>query len=213
MTPKTTKSDSKQTNRAQIERTISACGPYGERLSISDAPRDSASGTIYSPSDVGSGISSKVEDLFGGADRLGPNQAGVAQAENLNAGLEYILQPHLSLEGIFGYHHFPGSLLGDLNVYQFSVNGKTYLTGGTVRPFVNGGVGGYKFSPGSTYFGGNFGGGVLFNLTSRLGLQGSYNFHVVDTSGTATKWSDVQVGLRVEFRKSNSSPVTSAKLA
>jgi len=118
---------------------------------------------------------------------------------SLNAGLEYILQPHLSLEGIFGYHHFPSSLLGDLNVYQFSVNGKTYLTNGTIRPFVNGGVGGYKFSPGSTYFGGNFGGGVLFNLTSRFGLQGSYNFHVVDTAGAATKWSDAQAGVEVRF--------------
>jgi len=118
---------------------------------------------------------------------------------SLNAGLEYILQRHLSLEGIFGYHHFPSSLLGDLNVYQFSVNGKTYLTNGKIRPFVNGGIGGYEFSPGSTYFGGNFGGGILFNLTSRFGLQGSYNFHVVDTTGAAAKWSDAQAGLRVEF--------------
>jgi hypothetical protein len=117
---------------------------------------------------------------------------------SLNAGLEYIAHPHFSLEGIFGYHHFPGSLAGDLNVYQFSVNGKSYLTNGNIRPFVNGGVGGYKFSPGSTYFGGNVGGGVLYTLTSRFGLQLSYNFHVVNT-GPATKFSDVQFGVRWVF--------------
>jgi hypothetical protein len=118
---------------------------------------------------------------------------------SLNAGLEYIATSHFSLEGIFGYHHFPSSLLGDLNVYQFSVNGKTYLMSGTIRPFVNGGVGGYKFSPGSTYFGGNFGGGVLFNLTSHFGLQGLYTFHVVNTAGAATKWANAQAGVEVRF--------------
>jgi hypothetical protein len=117
---------------------------------------------------------------------------------SLNAGLEYIAHPHFALEGIFGYHHFPGSLVGDLNVYQFSANGKSYLTNGNIRPFVNGGVGGYKFSPGSIYFGGNVGGGMLYTLTARFGLQLSYNLHVVNT-GPATKFSDVQFGVRWVF--------------
>jgi hypothetical protein len=114
---------------------------------------------------------------------------------SLNAGLEYIANPHFSLEGIFGYHHFPSSLGASLNTYQFSANGKAYLSTGTVRPFVNGGVGGYKFSPGSTYFGGNVGGGVLYTVTSRFGLQISYNLHVINT-GPATKFSEVQFGVR-----------------
>jgi len=77
---------------------------------------------------------------------------------SLNTGLEYIAHPHFSVEGIFGYHHFPSSLGATLDAYQFSANGKAYLTTGTFRPFVNGGIGGYKFSPGTTYFGGNVGG-------------------------------------------------------
>src|SRR5260370_3678902 len=117
---------------------------------------------------------------------------------SLNAGLEYIATSHFSVEGIFGYHHFPAKIAGDLNVYQFSVNGKTYLTNGTIRPFVNAGIGGYKVEGGSTYFGGNPGAGLLFQLSSRLGLEGAYNFHAVKTPVT-TKFSTVQGGIRFVF--------------
>jgi hypothetical protein len=83
--------------------------------------------------------------------------------------------------------------------YQFSANGKVYLTcGGSLRPFVNVGIGGYKLSPGSTYFGGNFGAGVLKELTPHWGLQASYNFHVVNTPGAATI-STIQGGIRFVF--------------
>ncbi|HEY6250001.1 MAG TPA: VWA domain-containing protein [Candidatus Angelobacter sp.] len=118
---------------------------------------------------------------------------------SLNGGLEYIVNPHFSAEGIFGYHHFPAKIGGDVNLYQFSINGKTYLTTGKIQPFVNGGIGGYNFSPGTTNFGGNIGGGVLCNLTSRLGLQGSYNFHGVNTPVAATKFSTFQGGVRLVF--------------
>ncbi len=123
---------------------------------------------------------------------------------SLNAGLEYVATSHFSLEGIFGYHHFPGTITPDLNLYQFSANAKlywkTYSWGGRpVRLFVNAGPGGYKFSPGSTYFGGNVGAGVLYELRSRFGLQGSYNFHAVNTPVEATKFSTVQGGIRFVF--------------
>jgi len=120
---------------------------------------------------------------------------------SLNAGLEYLISSHVSAEGIFGYHHFPGKIAGDVNVYQFSGNAKVYLTPlpNKLRPFVNGGIGGYKFSPGSSYFGGNFGGGLLYELTSQLGLQSSYNFHTVNTPVAATKFSTLQGGIRFVF--------------
>ncbi|HEY6350214.1 MAG TPA: outer membrane beta-barrel protein [Candidatus Angelobacter sp.] len=129
---------------------------------------------------------------------------------SLNAGLEYMINSHFSVEGIFGYHHFAaksvppanGQLvtLPDLNLYQFSGNVKVYLVPPQkIRPFANGGIGGYKFSPGSGNFGGNFGGGLLYELTSRFGLQGSYNFHAVNTTGGATKFSTIQAGIRYVF--------------
>ena len=119
---------------------------------------------------------------------------------SLNAGLEYIATSHFSAEAIFGYHHFPAKVGSAVDLYQFSANGKAYLTtGGSLRPFVNAGIGGYKFSPGSTYFGGNFGAGVLKELNAHWGLQASYNFHAVNTPGAATKFSTVQGGIRYVF--------------
>ncbi len=49
------------------------------------------------------------------------------------------------------------------------------------------------------HFGGNFGAGLLFNLTSRVGLEGSYNFHAVNTPVAATKFSTLQGGIRFVF--------------
>lgn len=119
---------------------------------------------------------------------------------SLNAGLEYIATSHLSAEGIFGYHHFPAQVGSALDLYQFSANAKLYLTsGGATRPFVNAGIGGYKLSPGSAYFGGNLGAGVLREFTPHWGLQASYNFHTLNTPGTATKFSTLQAGIRYVF--------------
>jgi hypothetical protein len=123
---------------------------------------------------------------------------------SFNAGLEYMLTSYVSAEGIFGYHHFPSSI-GNLHIYQFSGNAKLYLVSPqrvrsfTVRPFTNGGVGLYELSPGGAHFGGNVGGGALFELTSRYGIQGSYNFHAVNTTGGVTKFSTFQGGIRWVF--------------
>jgi hypothetical protein len=150
-------------------------------------PPNGGSGRLALFFDAGAGI---PQGSFGSAFNTG---------FSLDGGLEYIATSHFSVEGIFGYHHFPAKIGADLNIYQFSADGKAYLTTGTIRPFVNGGIGGYTFSPGSTYFGGNVGGGVLYNFTSRFGLQGSYNFHVANTPGAATKWSAIEAGLRWAF--------------
>lgn len=127
---------------------------------------------------------------------------------SLNAGLEYIASSHFSAEAIFGTHRFGAKDGKELIVYQFSVNGKAYFTaGGTLRPFVAAGIGAYKFSPGTSEFGGNIGVGVLKEFSSHLGLEASYNLHVVGTSnssavynlGTVTKFSTIQAGIRFVF--------------
>jgi Outer membrane protein beta-barrel domain len=118
---------------------------------------------------------------------------------SLNTGVEYMATDHLSAEGIFGYHHFPGTLNDAANLFQVSANAKSYLTTGSLRPFVNGGIGGYKFSSGDMYFGANVGGGILYSITSHLGLEGRYNFHAVNTPAEATRFSTIQGGIRYEF--------------
>jgi hypothetical protein len=60
---------------------------------------------------------------------------------SLNVGLEYIATTHFSAEGIFGYHHFPAQAGSALDAYQFSANGKDYLTSSSaLRPFINTGI-------------------------------------------------------------------------
>jgi hypothetical protein len=120
---------------------------------------------------------------------------------SFNAGLEYMFTPQFSAEGIVGYHRLPGAFGGHFNLYQVSANAKTYFTAppNQVRPFVNGGFGAYKFGSGSTHFGGNLGAGILYEVTPRFGLQGSYNFHIISASGFSPRYSTLQGGVRFRF--------------
>jgi hypothetical protein len=139
---------------------------------------------------------------IGGNVPIGTLATSYNKGVSLNAGLEYKLASHLSLEGVFGYHHFPGKLNPNLNIYQYSANIKVYLTSTRIQPFVNGGPGGYTFSSASAssnYAGGNAGAGLLFNLSKDFGIQASYNFQAVATSGATSRFSTYQVGIRYAF--------------
>ncbi|HLK69139.1 MAG TPA: hypothetical protein VKU19_37155 [Bryobacteraceae bacterium] len=118
---------------------------------------------------------------------------------SFNGGLEFILNSHVSAEGIFGVHHFAGQVDGGINTYQYSGGLKTFLTTGSTRPFVRGGVGGYTFSPGTSHFGGYIGGGLLHNFNPHVGLEGAYTLHLVATPIVSTKFSSLQAGIRYVF--------------
>lgn len=117
-----------------------------------------------------------------------------------NVGLEYIITSQFSAVGTLGYHRFSTFFDEHATLYQVSGNAKFYLVdeSSNVRPFVNGGIGLYVTDSGSTHFGGNVGGGVLFNVTEHVGIQGSYNFHAVSI-GDTIKFSTVQGGIRFRF--------------
>ena len=119
---------------------------------------------------------------------------------SFNAGLEYMITSQFSAEGIFGYQRFSNFFGGNTNLYQLAANGKFYFVDPSkkVRPFVNGGVGDYVTNSGTSHFGGNVGAGVLYEVTPKFGLQGSYNFHAFNTSSGA-KFSTVQGGVRFRF--------------
>jgi hypothetical protein len=128
---------------------------------------------------------------FGQVFDPGPNLAG---------DLEFRITPDVSLEGIFGYHRFGIQGSGsDLNLYQLSANIKYYAPGTAVRPFFNFGGGVYNFDPGPTDGGINLGGGLMFPVNSNVALEGAYNFHNVFTSGSNTRFSTLQGGIRFRF--------------
>jgi len=119
---------------------------------------------------------------------------------SLNAGLEYMITTQFSAEGTFGYHRFSTFFGGNSHVYQVSGNGKFYFVDESrkLRPFVNGGVGAYVTDSATAHFGGNVGGGVLYEVTRKTGIKGSYNFHAF-SAGSTVKYSTVQGGIRFRF--------------
>jgi hypothetical protein len=116
-----------------------------------------------------------------------------------DADLEYAVSSTFSLQALFGYNRFGDSGSGELDVLRFSVNAKLYLGTATTRAFVNAGAGAYAFDPGDTEPGANFGAGVLRDLTSRLGLEAAYNYHLVDTAGSRSTFSTFEAGIRIRF--------------
>ena len=118
---------------------------------------------------------------------------------SFNAGLEYIVKPNFSAEGIIGVHHFSGKVGTGTTAIQFTGGGKFYFMPGPNRPFVRAGLGGYHFTSGTTNFGGYFGGGWLHEFNAHFGVEGVYTFHSVNTPGTAAKFSTIQGGVRYAF--------------
>lgn len=123
---------------------------------------------------------------------------------NFGVDLEYRINKTFSVEGIYTFHRFRGDTIGpftfpDQNLHQFSVNGKVYGNTSPVRPFFNFGGGAYKFDPGPTDGGLNVGGGLQFDITPNVAFDAMYNFHNVFTSGSSTKFSTLQGGVRFRF--------------
>lgn len=119
---------------------------------------------------------------------------------SFNAGLEYMITSQFSAVGMFGYQRFPTFFGDSTNLYQLSGNAKFYLVdeSSNVRPFVNGGVGAYVTDSAQTHFGGNVGGGILYEVTPKFGIQGSYNFHAFSV-GDVVRFSTIQGGVRFRF--------------
>ncbi|MDX6529950.1 MAG: hypothetical protein QOH41_2240 [Blastocatellia bacterium] len=123
---------------------------------------------------------------------------------NFAIDLEYRVNPTFSLEAIYGLHHFNGATIGNvtvgnLNVHQFSFNGKVYGSSSPVRPFFNFGGGAYTFGSGGTRAGLNIGAGVQFDVTSTVAAEAMYDFHNVFTSGSSTRFSAFKAGFRFRF--------------
>ncbi len=116
---------------------------------------------------------------------------------SVGADLEYRFTKMFSAETFLGYDHF-GAAGQDFWFTHLSEYAKVTFGTGQVRPFVDAGLGVY-FDSNSTHFGGGAGGGVQFWIQPKFALEGSYNFHAVNSSGSATKYSTVLAGLRFAF--------------
>lgn len=124
---------------------------------------------------------------------------------NFAIDLEYRINRTFSVEGIYGFHRFGGEDFGivhldGLTLHQFSGNVKVYGGGSSTRPFFNFGGGAYHFGSGSGTHGGvNIGAGFQHDVTPTIAVEGVYNLHNVFTSGSSTRFSGVQGGVRFRF--------------
>jgi hypothetical protein len=113
--------------------------------------------------------------------------------------VEYHARDQFSVAGLLGYRRFSGPFSSHLNLYQVSAGPKFYLTKGSTRPFVNAGAGAFVFESGTTKFGVHTGGGLQVRAWPRTWLEVEYNFHNVFTSGSNTRYSTAQGGVRFRF--------------
>jgi hypothetical protein len=107
--------------------------------------------------------------------------------KSINAGLERRLSPEWSVEGILGYHR------RQPRIWQVSVGGKRWFGTSPLRPFLNA-SGGVYHDTNDTRIGASVGAGVLYEFTPTCGIEGVYNYHILDDS-----FSTLQVGVRWEF--------------
>ena len=117
-----------------------------------------------------------------------------------NAGIERRLSPSWSVEGILGYHRFKDFAFTEPRIWQFSLGGKRYFGTSPLRPFLSASGGAYHVDPGDeTRAGASAGAGLLYEFTSTCGIEGVYNYHIVNADNDSLSFSTVQVGVRFGF--------------
>ena len=117
-------------------------------------------------------------------------------------GFEYLFTNRASVEGSLGYDRFNSAFVSGnhLNLVRGSGNLKYYPVIGTFQFGVFGGGGVYHFdSGGGTHGGLNIGAVAEYRLNTSVSIETNYNFHNVFTSGSSTRFSTVQGGVRFRF--------------
>jgi len=108
--------------------------------------------------------------------------------------IEYFFTSNVSLRGMLGLYSFdgpenPGNEPGDLDLVVFTTNFLYQWEGGTVHPFVTGGLGFYDYDQDlgdeDLEFGFNAGGGVNIYLTNTFAIKIEGDFH-----GTSAEFLD-----------------------
>jgi hypothetical protein len=114
--------------------------------------------------------------------------------------LEYRARPNFALELFLGRDTLADKVgVTDLVATHLSLSGKAHLSSGTVRPFVEAGVGAYDLDPGSCRAGVHAGFGGLLAVGSRLALEVTLNSHIVDSGGDRLRFATAQVGVRLRL--------------
>jgi len=124
------------------------------------------------------------------------NDPGLA----LTGDLEYWLSRSVAVEGLFGYHRFPGTSGNpDLELFHTSGALELRITSGSPSIIVEGGGGYYNFNPGSSDPGVHGGASLEFDVSPYVSLGATGRIHSVSTSGSKTTFYSVQAGGRIRL--------------
>ncbi len=138
-------------------------------------------------------------------------QMGVATphgvfADTVNSGwtesmaLEYRYTPMFAVDAELSVAEFrKGQGGSDVTIVGTSLGTKIYFLEGSIRPFVQAGLGFYVGSPGEDDFGVNVGLGVRVRLSDTVGLEASYRFREVLSAGPDPRYSTLDVGVSLRF--------------
>jgi opacity protein-like surface antigen len=113
---------------------------------------------------------------------------------------EYRWRKSSSLLLFIGQNKFDHPTI-NLDITNLSINIKHYYNPpaiGSLRYFLNAGVGYYKADPGDNDPGLNIGGGAQYPIDRNYGLEGWYNYHYISSS-PKVKFSTLQFGLYYRF--------------
>ncbi len=155
---------------------------------------------VISARDAGVGGTGRLRAFFdAGLNVPMGTLADVADGRaSVNGGIEWLLPNDFSVEGVLGYHAFDA----DRHIWQVSGQVKRYFTLQNPRAhaFVAAGAGMYRFEPGDVSKAGvNLGGGLLYDVTARAGVEGVYYLHRINTEDSSTRFSTLQFGVRIRF--------------
>jgi opacity protein-like surface antigen len=148
--------------------------------------------TLAAPADApatGKPVTPAPETWAGGVDVGFANPIGDDDLDVepfVDGYIEYFFTSNVSLRGMLGLYSFsgpdnPGNGPGDLDLVVGTANVIYQWEGGTVHPFVTGGLGFYDYNQDDgddgLEFGFNAGGGVNFYLTKTFAIKVEGDFH------------------------------------
>ncbi|HKO43859.1 MAG TPA: VWA domain-containing protein [Pyrinomonadaceae bacterium] len=119
---------------------------------------------------------------------------------SFGADAEYRFTPLFSLEAYLGHDRFRSNFSNSsFHITHLSAGPKLTFGTGTVRPSLHAGIGAYFPQGGGTRFGGNVGASVQFWVTPNFAFEPSYNYRMVNFSGSTIRYSTLQGGVRFRF--------------
>ena len=113
--------------------------------------------------------------------------------------LEFRVSSAISLEGLAGFHTFPGITSGDTDLRHFSGGVKLYGWRPRTRLLLTAGAGAYYLNSSAAVAGAHGGAGLQFSLSPYSDVEFRATMHTSESSGAKTTFISLQVGAQLRL--------------